>query len=67
MMGDKGMHSYFPQMRDIPDLLNQKFNDNNYMLIYPFSIMPTNHTEKRSVSSHDDFAEIGKAIRNIFK
>ena len=67
MMGDRGMHSYFPRMRDIPDLLNHRFNNNNYMLIYPFSKIPSNNTEKRSVSSHDDFAEIGKAIRNIFK
>jgi len=67
MMGDRGMHSYFPRMRDIPDLLNHRFNNNNYMLIYPFSKIASNNTEKRSVSSHDDFAEIGKAIRNIFK
>ncbi|QLC64877.1 cation:proton antiporter [Flavobacterium sp. LPB0248] len=67
MMGDKGMHSYFSRMRDIPDLLNLKFSNNNFMLIYPFSKTTSNNTEKRSVSSHDDFAEIGKAIRNIFK
>ncbi|GAA3741656.1 cation:proton antiporter [Flavobacterium ginsengisoli] len=67
MMGDRGMHSYFSRMRDIPDLLNLKFRNNNYMLIYPFSKTTSNNTEKRSVSSHDDFAEIGKAIRNIFK
>ena len=67
MMGDRGMHSYFSRMRDVPDLLNQKFNNNNYMLIYPFSKTAANNTEKRSVSSHDDFAEIGKVIRNIFK
>lgn len=67
MMGDRGMHSYFSKMRDIPDLLNHRFNNNNYMLIYPFSKIASNNTEKRSVSSHDDFAEIGKAIRNIFK
>ncbi|RYJ38320.1 Sodium/hydrogen exchanger [Flavobacterium anhuiense] len=67
MMGDRGMHSYFPRMRDIPDLLNHRFNNNNYMLIYPFSKTALSNTEKRSVSSHDDFAEIGKAIRNIFK
>jgi len=67
MMGDRGMHSYFPKMRDIPDLLNHRFSNNNYMLIYPFSKTTASNTEKRSVSSHDDFAEIGKAIRNIFK
>jgi len=67
MMGNRGMHSYFSRMRDIPDLLNERFNNNNYMLIYPFSKIPANNTEKRSVSSHDDFVEIGKAIRNIFK
>lgn len=67
MMGDKGMHSYFSRMRDVPDILNQKFSNTNYMLIYPFSKTQENNTEKRSVSSHDDFAVIGNMIGNIFK
>ncbi|MET3027627.1 cation:proton antiporter [Flavobacterium sp. UW10123] len=67
MMADKGMHSYVPRMQDVPDLLNNRVNNNNYMLIYPFTKTEINTTEKRAVSRHDDFAEIGKVIRNIFK
>lgn len=67
MMADKGMHSYVPRMQDVPDLLNNRVSNNNYILIYPFSKTEINTTEKRAVSSHGDFVEIGKAIRNIFK
>lgn len=67
MMADKGMHSYVPHMKDVPDLLNSRVSSNNYILIYPFSKTEINTTEKRAVSSHDDFVEIGKVIRNIFK
>lgn len=67
MMADKGMHAYVPRMQDVPDLLNKRVNNNNYILIYPFSKTEINTTEKRAVSSHDDFVEIGKIIRNIFK
>lgn len=67
MMADRGMYSYFSQMRDVPDLLNKRLNNNNYMLIYPFSKTEKNTTEKRAVSNHDDFAEVGKMIRSIFK
>ncbi|MBL0739044.1 cation:proton antiporter [Flavobacterium sp. GN10] len=67
MMADKGMHSYVPRMQDVPDLLNNRVRNNNYMLIYPFTKTEINTTEKRAVSRHDDFVEIGKVIRNIFK
>lgn len=67
MMANKGMHSYFTKMQDVPDLLNSKVSNNNYMLIYPFSQIQKTTGEKRAVSSLDDFAEIGKVIRNIFK
>ncbi|MNT99080.1 hypothetical protein D3C72_2418350 [compost metagenome] len=61
------MRSYVPHMKDVPDLLNSRVSNNNYILIYPFSKTEINTTEKRAVSSHDDFVEIGKVIRNIFK
>lgn len=67
MMANKGMHSYFAKMQEVPNLLNSRVSNNNYMLIYPFSKIEKNTAEKRAVSSHDDFAEIGKIIRNIFK
>jgi hypothetical protein len=67
MMADRGMQSYFPKMLNVPELLNDKLNDNNYMLIYPFSKTYKLSTEKRAVSNHDDFAEIGQVIGKIFK
>lgn len=67
MMADKGMYSYFSKMRDVPDILNARVSNNNYMLIYPFSKTEKTVTEKRAVSNHDDFAEVGKMIRSIFK
>lgn len=67
LMAKRGMTSYLPQMRDIPDLLNQNLSANNYLLIYPFSEQEADTMEKRSVSNHRDFAEIGKIISRIFK
>ncbi|UZT99448.1 cation:proton antiporter [Chryseobacterium fluminis] len=66
-MAKKGMHSFIPQMRLIPKLLNRKLNDNNYLLIYPFSEYDKTSSEKRSVGNHDDFMEIGNVIKKIFK
>lgn len=67
MMADRGMPSYFTQMRQIPEFLNKNLQENNYMLIYPFSITDETVFEKRAVGNHRDFVEIGKIIANIFK
>ena len=67
LMADRGMHSYFPQMKEVPEILNKKLHNNNYLLIYPFSKIDNMVTEKRSVSNLDDFADIGKIIGRIFK
>lgn len=67
MMADSGMYAYFSQMRAIPELLNKKLDDNNYMLIFPFSKTDKNVIEKRAVSNLADFAEIGKIIGRIFR
>ena len=67
LMADRGMHSYFPQMKEVPEILNKKLHNNNYLLIYPFSKIDNTVTEKRSVSNLDDFADIGKIIGRIFK
>lgn len=61
------MHSYFPQMKEVPEILNKKLYNNNYLLIYPFLKIDNTVTEKRSVSNLDDFADIGKIIGRIFK
>jgi Kef-type K+ transport system membrane component KefB len=67
LMADRGMHSYFSQMQNVPEILNKNLNNNNYILIYPFSKTDKTVTEKRSVSNLDDFADIGKIIGRIFK
>jgi Kef-type K+ transport system membrane component KefB len=65
-MAKRGMASFFPRMGLIPDFLNQYALANNFLLIYPFSQQNTDETEKRSVSNHDDFVEIGRMISKIF-
>lgn len=65
-MAKRGMASYFPKMSQMPDFLNQHALENNFLLIYPFSQQNTDETEKRSVSNHDDFVEIGRMIGKIF-
>ncbi|MEH6307741.1 cation:proton antiporter [Olivibacter sp. CPCC 100613] len=67
LMAKRGMTSYFPQMRFMPEFLNQHLHDNNYLLIYPFSEEESATMEKRAVSNHRDFAEIGKIIGKLFK
>ncbi len=66
-MAKRGMRSYIPQMRFIPDLLNKYLNNNNYLLIFPFSEFDKNSPEIRSVGNHGDFMEIGNIIKKIFK
>ncbi|MNL75018.1 hypothetical protein D3C87_2007490 [compost metagenome] len=61
------MYSYFPQMKEVPEILNKKLSNNNYILIYPFSKIDNTVTEKRAVSNLDDFADIVKIIGRIFK
>ncbi|UWX61043.1 cation:proton antiporter [Chryseobacterium oranimense] len=67
LMAKRGMKSYIPRMRLIPELLNKYLNDNNYLLIFPFSEFNENSPEIRSVGNHDDFVEIGNVIQKIFK
>jgi len=66
MMAKRGMKSYIPQMRLIPELLNKYVNDKNYLLVFPFSEFDNSNPEKRSVGNHDDFMEIGNVIKKIF-
>ncbi|MCM0667710.1 cation:proton antiporter [Flavobacterium tyrosinilyticum] len=67
LMADRGMYSYFPQMKEVPEILNKKLSNNNYIVIYPFSKIDNTVTEKRAVSNLDDFADIGNIIGRIFK
>jgi Kef-type K+ transport system membrane component KefB len=66
-MAKRGMHSYIPRMRLIPELLNKSLPDKNYLLIFPYSEYDENSLERRSVGNHDDFMEIGNIIKKIFK
>ncbi len=66
-MAKRGMTSYIPAMRLIPELLNRNLGKNNYLLIFPFSESDENNPEKRSVGNHGDFMEIGNVIKKIFK
>ncbi|QRR00722.1 cation:proton antiporter [Dyadobacter sandarakinus] len=65
-MAKRGMTSYFPQLSLIPEFLNQHARENNFLLVYPFSQENPDEMEKRSVSNHDDFVEIGRMIGRIF-
>lgn len=67
LMAKREMTSYLPQMQALPDMLNNQFADTNYLLIYPHSGNSEEYIEKRSVSNHDDFVEIGNIIGKIFK
>ncbi|WP_160139374.1 cation:proton antiporter [Chryseobacterium sp. c4a] len=67
LMAKRGMQSYIPRMRLIPEMLNRYLNDNNYLLIFPFSEYDKNSPEIRSVGNHGDFVEIGNVIQKIFK
>ncbi|KAA0993346.1 cation:proton antiporter [Dyadobacter aurulentus] len=65
-MAKRGMASYFPQMGFIPEFLNQYVKENNFLLIYPFRDDHPDQIERRSVSNHDDFVEIGQMISKVF-
>lgn len=67
LMAKRGMASYIPRMRFIPELLNKYLKNNNYLLIYPFSEYSQDNAEERSVGNHGDFMEIGNVIKKIFK
>ncbi|SHG32423.1 cation:proton antiporter [Chryseobacterium vrystaatense] len=67
LMAKRGMKSYIPRMRLIPELLNRHLGNNNYLLIFPFSEFDENSPEIRSVGNHGDFMEIGNVIQKIFK
>jgi hypothetical protein len=66
-MAKRGMESYIPQMRFIPELLNKHLSDKNYLLIFPFSEFDNTNSEKRSVGNHEDFMEIGNIVNNVFR
>ncbi|WP_119079229.1 cation:proton antiporter [Chitinophaga alhagiae] len=66
MMAKRGMVSYTPDMRLMPDFLNLRLPNHNYLLIFPFS-EEEGMVEKRAVSNHRDFMEIGNVISRLFR
>ncbi|MGQ3086657.1 MAG: cation:proton antiporter, partial [Flavobacterium sp.] len=67
MMANRGMDTYSEKMQNVPDMLNKSFSGNNYILIYPFSTVQDTEVERRAVSNHQDFAEIGNMISAVFR
>ncbi|MFT3822598.1 MAG: cation:proton antiporter [Chitinophagaceae bacterium] len=67
IMAKRGMVSYVPRMALIPDFLNSHLQEHNFILFFPFSESETGMYEKRAISNHGDFVEIGKMIRKLFK
>ncbi len=67
LMAKRGMVSYLPQMQTMPDYLNKYFSEINYLLIYPYTNNEAEYHEKRLVSNHDDFIEIGNIVGKIFR
>lgn len=67
MMDKRKMIPYSRQSEFIPDILNTQFSDINYLLIYPYTEIEVDDLEKRSISNHGDYVEIGNMISKIFK
>lgn len=67
-MAQRGMISYLPQMRQLPDLLNNYFRQRNFLLIYPAYGQETpSQKDIRDIGSARDFVEIGKIVGKLFK
>lgn len=67
LMADRNRFSYTSPVHTITQFLNDNNLENNYMLIYPFTEVDEESAEKRAINNHQDFAEIGKLIRNVFR
>ena len=67
LMAKRGMISYLPAMRYVPNILNQHLKEKNYLLIYPFSVTSDENRLGRNYRNYNDFTEIGNIIKKIFK
>lgn len=65
-MAKRGMPSYIPQMKYVPDMLNAHFKNKNYLLIFPYT-HDNDLTDVRSISSNRDFVAISKIVEKVFK
>lgn len=66
LMARQGTPSFAHEMRRFPDFLNLRLKERTYLLIFPFAD-EDGQVEKRSVSNHRDFIEIGNVIGRVFK
>lgn len=67
LMADRNRFSYKSPIHTITQYLNENQIENNYLLIYPFTENNNDVSEKRAISNHQDFAEIGKLIQRVFR
>lgn len=67
LMADRNRFSYKSPIHTITQYLNENQIENNYLLIYPFTQNNNDVSEKRAISNHQDFAEIGKLIQRVFR
>lgn len=67
VMAKRGMVSYTPAMRSVPEFLNRHCMGHNFILFFPFSETESDQYETRSISNHGDFIEIGKMVKKLFK
>lgn len=67
IMAKRGMVSYFPKMRFVPDLVNEFLTKRNYLLIYPFSSTASSNGLSRTYRDYSDFSEISNIITRIFR
>lgn len=65
LMARQGSPSYTREMRRLPDFLNGRLKERTFLLIFPFSD-DEGMIERRSVSNHRDFIEIGNVIGRVF-
>lgn len=66
VMAKRGMPSYIPQMKYVPDMLNANFKSKNYLWAFPFT-SSEEQEDVRSISSNKDFVAISKIIEKIFR
>lgn len=67
-MAHESMVSYLPQMRQVPNYLNQYLRERNFLLIFPsYQNEDDYRKDVRNIANANDFVEIGKIIGKLFK
>lgn len=68
LMAKREMISFTPQMQNVPQYLNDHFNNKNYLLIYPQRNDGEGYRKNvRDIGNADDFVEIGNIVGRLFK